>query len=108
MGPIRDLRLRSRHDIPRMARPEEEDDRRLGVGIRRIFVEAQGFTLILTPDWPGYGRGFHASEGTLRWTDGDGHLALEVLAHAAGPVRISIDSYEMVDYPAPMPVPARR
>jgi predicted O-methyltransferase YrrM len=108
MAPVRDLRLRSRHDIPRIARPHEEDDRRLGVGIRRIFVEAQGFTLILTPDWPGYGRGFHASEGTLRWTDGDGHLALEVLAQASGPVRISIDAYEMVDYPAPMPAPARR
>lgn len=108
MGPVHDLRLCSRHDIPRLARRHEEDDRRLGVGVRRIFVEGPGFTLILTPDWPGYGAGFHASEGTLRWTDGEGHLALEVLAQAKGPVRISVDAYEMVDYPAPIPDPARR
>lgn len=108
MAPVRDLRLCSRHDIPRLARRYESDERRLGVGVRRIFIEGPGFTVILAPDWPGYGPGFHASEGTLRWTDGEGRLPLELLAQATGPVRISIDAYEMQDYPAPLPEALRR
>jgi hypothetical protein len=95
-------------DIPRLSRPHETDERRLGVGVRRIFIEGPGFTVILSPDWPGYGPGFHASEGTLRWTDGEGRLPLDLLAQASGPVRLSIDAYEMQDYPAPLPEALRR
>ena len=108
MAPIHELRIRSRSDIPRLARPTEPDHRRLGVGVRRIYIEGPGFTLILGPDWPGHGRGFHSNEGTLRWTDGDGYLCLDLLAAADGPVRITIDAYQMVDYPAPLPDPVRR
>jgi len=108
MAPVHDLRLCSRHDIPRQTRRHATDERRLGVGARRIFVEGPGFTLILAPDWPGFGEGFHASEGTLRWTDGQGRLPLDILAQARGPVRISIDAYELPDYPAPLPEKLRR
>lgn len=108
IGPIRHLEICSRNQVPKEAGLSDADPRRLGVAVRCILAEGPGFSVTLTPDWPGFQQGFHASEGPLRWTDGCGRLDLRLLATAHGEATITVDAYEQRHYLAPLPEVERR
>jgi hypothetical protein len=66
------LRLVSRAWIPAHMRPDEDDPRKLGVAISRIWLDGREISL----ESPGLCSGWHAAEPGWRWTDGDAALAL--------------------------------
>ena len=66
------LSLRSRRWVPAQMHPHATDSRRLGIAVRRLWLDRRQASL----DSPGFLRGWHAVEGDLRWSDGDGVLAV--------------------------------
>ncbi len=67
---VRNLRIHSRTWIPAHMHPTENDCRRLGVAIGRIWLDRREVSLEST----GLSRGWHAAEHDWRWTDGDAVL----------------------------------
>lgn len=104
-GPVRILRLRSRSAVPAETGSSPGDTRRLGIAVRHVRLTGAGFDILLTPDWPGFGSGFHNSEDNLRWSDGDGQLAVPLPAALHGAFTVEIAAYQLPDYAAPLPSP---
>lgn len=61
------LRLRSRAARPADLDPESDDTRQLGVALLALRLDGRDVAL----SDPILGAGWHASEGTMRWTDGE-------------------------------------
>ncbi len=68
----RDVRLLSNIWVPAHMRPTESDTRTLGIAIGRMWLDGRQVAL----DSPGLCAGWHAAEPGLRWTDGDGRIAV--------------------------------
>ncbi len=68
----KNLRLISRSWIPAQTRADQDDARRLGVAVARIWLDGRAASL----ESPGLVSGWHAPEPRWRWTDGDAVLAL--------------------------------
>ena len=66
------LCLLSRTWIPAHTRPTDTDTRKLGVAIRRLWLDGRQVAL----DSPGLAAGWHAPELGWRWTDGAADLAI--------------------------------
>jgi hypothetical protein len=64
--------LTSRVWVPAHTRPDEVDERPLGVAISRVWLDGREVSL----DSQGLSAGWHALEAGWRWTDGDATLAL--------------------------------
>lgn len=110
LGPVRVIRVRSRNAIPAdsvgvIVDANPQDVRRLGVAVRHVRLRGAGFDVLLTPDWPGFGRGFYASEDALRWSDGDGLLVVPLPATLHGGLTIEIEADELSSYAAALPEP---
>jgi hypothetical protein len=69
---MREVRLRSRSWVPAQMRPAEDDPRRLGVAIGRLWLDGREVAL----DSPALAQGWHPAEPGARWTDGDAVLAV--------------------------------
>jgi len=67
-----DVRLLSNVWVPAHMRPTESDTRKLGIAISRLWLDGREMAL----DSPGLSAGWHAAEPGLRWTDGDGRIAV--------------------------------
>jgi hypothetical protein len=68
----RNVRIVTRSWIPAYMRPAEDDHRRLGVAIARVWVDHREVSL----DSPTLSTGWHDPEPKWRWTDGQAGLAL--------------------------------
>jgi hypothetical protein len=96
----RQVRLRSRTAIPSDTTPWLADDRRLGVLLRGLTIEATPIPL----DHPNLGAGWWAPEwhdpATLRrWTNGDTELPLP--QSPDGPYLLEVDIAASLPYPLP-------
>jgi len=69
---VREVRLRSRIWVPAQMRPDENDTRRLGIAVGRLWLDGREVSL----DSPALSRGWHPPEPGARWTDGDATLAV--------------------------------
>lgn len=76
----RNVIVASRSVVPRDTEAELLDPRRLGVPFVRAVLERAGLRFEIGPDCAGLCDGFHADEGSHRWTDGHGRLPPQVLA----------------------------
>ncbi len=99
------IQIRSRHAVPNQCSLPTSDDRRLGVALVRLRITAPGLELVLGPDWAGFGEGFHSSEGTHRWTDGDGRLVALAYPGMPNTVTIELTSFVLPFYPWNAPAP---
>jgi hypothetical protein len=68
----RSVRLASRVWVPVRMRPEEDDTRRLGVAISRMWLDWREVSL----ESPALASGWHAAEPGWRWTGGSAGIAL--------------------------------
>jgi hypothetical protein len=94
-----DLRLVSRHGVPAEL-GLSGDVRRLGVAVGGITLRAENSCIALGPDDLLLREGFHATEGTHRWTDGEAVLKLRLLNGLAGALSLEIDVTGLPRYPA--------
>ena len=86
------LRLASRTNVPRRLAPANADDRRLGVGIGRIVLNAEATSLQVEAAHPLLEEGFYGAESGFRWTDGDALISPALLAPLGpGPVTLRIE-----------------
>jgi hypothetical protein len=77
------------------------DPRSLGVPLHRLVLKGSGAPIEIGPDHSGLTHGFHANEGTHRWTNGRAVLPPELLARFAGEVTIEVHIGKIeLEYPA--------
>ncbi|MBV9859541.1 MAG: Hint domain-containing protein [Alphaproteobacteria bacterium] len=95
-----ELRLASRSAVP-LAIGRSHDPRRLGVAIRSIELCADGVTTALSYDSPALVDGFQDAEfgRELRWTNGDGVVPGRALFAFDGPVTVTVQLADRLDYP---------
>jgi hypothetical protein len=86
----RAVRLASRSAVPAETEASSPDRRRLGVPVRRIVLQRAGGRLEIGPDCRALRHGFHADEGSHRWTDGNALLPPELLAGFGGDFAIEV------------------
>ena len=83
--------------------PTQVDIRRLGVAIANIELhDAAGNHQVIGPADEALGIGFHADEGTHRWTDGKGRIPLAAVAAMRGCFTVSLRLVGTVPYLQPM------
>ena len=83
--------------------PTQVDIRRLGVAIANIELhDAAGNHQVIGPADEALSLGFHADEGTHRWTDGKGRIPLAAVAAMRGCFTVSLRLAGTVPYLQPM------
>jgi len=101
--------LASRSVVPAEIEYSSQDERRLGVPVRRIVV---GEAALRTEIGCGHSclhEGFHESEGGHRWTDGMARLPEELLHPSAGEIIIEVHLAEAsLRYPLGLPRSGQR
>ena len=80
----RQVRIVSRSVVPADLDPASGDRRRLGICLSGMSVDDSNIALDLAPDHAGFTAGFHNSEGTHRWTQGDALLPADLTAAMPG------------------------
>ncbi len=75
----RQLRLTSRAHVPAQVMPEATDPRRLGIALRRLWIDGREAAL----DSPALHAGWHRPEPGWRWTTGDAAIAVDGARHLA-------------------------
>lgn len=113
-GPVQDLRIVSRSAIPSKL-GIEQDQRRLGVALRRIVVTQTGMNqtgmnqtdMNFEVGWdePSLGDGFHGPEPAEqhRWTNGDAGLPRALLPTLRAGTQVDLHVNGLVRYPASEP-----
>jgi hypothetical protein len=101
--PVTDLRIVSRNLIPSQI-GLAQDQRRLGVALRRIVVEQTGLRVELDWDADGLTAGFHGPEPAERhrWTDGNAALPPRLLALLGAGATLELHVASTLAYPLPM------
>jgi hypothetical protein len=100
-----DVRIASRGAVPAEIEASSPDRRRLGVPVRRIVLRGAGRRIEIGPDCDQLRDGFHADEGSHRWTDGDASLPPELLAAIAGDLTVEVHiAATELHYPIAAPV----
>ena len=89
--------LRSEAGIPWEHDSAAEDGRRLGAAVSRLAVSDGAVSRTIGLDDPALECGWHAAEGGLRWTDGDGRIALAGFG-LRGPVLLSVAVQDVHPY----------
>jgi hypothetical protein len=104
-----DVRIASRSAIPAEL-GENQDQRQLGIAVRRIVLYQCGLRLEIDPASPVFAEGFYDYEAAdgFRWTDGAGRLRLSLLDEfvAGEPVGIELHVGCTARYRAPATKPA--
>ncbi|HEX7388919.1 MAG TPA: hypothetical protein VF286_02330, partial [Acidiphilium sp.] len=77
-----DLVLASRSFVPSEMDVRSEDRRHLGLDVARLSVEKAGTVQALRLDDAAFAEGWHASEGSHRWTDGKAMIPAALLGDA--------------------------
>jgi hypothetical protein len=78
--PAREVRIVSRSSVPAELDVKSPDIRRLGVNLSRVVLSSDHVNIIVGCRDTSLVDGFHASEGTHRWTDGDARVPAKFLA----------------------------
>ena len=86
----RQVIIASRSAVPAETAAGSSDQRRLGVAVEEIVLSAGARRKHIGPDQIARSRGFHASEGSHCWTDGEGIVPAEALAGLAGDLTAKI------------------
>jgi hypothetical protein len=76
--------------LPAETETRSADRRALGVAVERIVLSAGARQIEIGPDSVALREGFHANEGSHRWTDGDARLSPEVLAGFDGAISLEL------------------
>ena len=99
-GPVFDLRIVSRSAIPSMI-GIEQDQRRLGVALRRIVLAQPGRRSEVDWDSECLGSGFHGPEPAERhrWTDGEASLSAALLAPLSAGATVELHVTGLLPYP---------
>ena len=85
-----DVSLVSRSTRPSDSLVGATDGRRLGVAVDHIVLREDGLTLEARHEHPALTHGFHADEGTHRWTNGRARLPDEWLRCFAGALTLEV------------------
>ncbi|TXN22690.1 glycosyltransferase family 1 protein [Methylobacterium sp. WL9] len=88
-APVRSFRILSRADKPSMTRGQG-DERRLGVLIDRIAIQAGAQLACIGLDHPWLRRGVHGLEGLARWTDGAAELPTDLFPPGDGDIEVTV------------------
>ena len=101
-GPVNDLRVVSRTAIPAML-GIEQDQRRLGVALRKIVLVQPGLWREIGWDYAGLATGFHGSEPAQRhrWTNGEASLPQSLLADLCAGAWVELHVNSLLRYPLP-------
>lgn len=101
-GPVNDLRVVSRAAIPAML-GIEQDQRRLGVALRKIVLVQPGLWREIGWDYAGLATGFHGSEPAQRhrWTNGEASLPQSLLADLCAGAWVELHVNSLLRYPLP-------
>jgi hypothetical protein len=78
--PAREVRIVSRSSVPAELDVKSPDIRRLGVNLSRVVLSSDHVNIIVGCRNTSLVDGFHAGEGTHRWTNGDAHVPAKFLA----------------------------
>jgi microcystin-dependent protein len=84
------LAVASRRAVPAEAEASSTDERALGVAVERIVLDGAGLRIETGHDCPTLCDGFHADEGSHRWTDGRGSVPGALLGCFAGGLSIEV------------------
>jgi autotransporter-associated beta strand protein len=87
---VRALAIASRRVVPAEMEAASADQRALGVAVERIVLGGGGVRVEIGHDCPDLGEGFHADEGSHRWTDGRGLLPATLLGRLADDLTIEV------------------
>jgi hypothetical protein len=79
-SPAREVRIVSRSSVPAELDVTSADIRRLGVNVSRVVLSGDDVNIVVGCRDTSLMDGFHASEGTHRWTDGDARVPAKFLA----------------------------
>ena len=82
--------LASRSAIPAENDPSSRDGRRLGVCISRLVLYDRNLRIEAEHGHDAFWEGFHADEGSHRWSDGMGRLPAALLRPFAGAVTLEV------------------
>jgi hypothetical protein len=93
---VRALAIASRSVVPAETEAAAADGRALGVAVERIILGGGGRRVEIGHDCADLGEGFHADEGSHRWTDGRGSLPAALLGRPAGALSIEVHLAETV------------
>jgi hypothetical protein len=101
-GPVADLRIVSRSAIPSML-GIEQDQRRLGVALRRIVLAQPGLRREVGWEDVGLATGFHGPEPAEqhRWTSGEAVMPQELLADLCAGALVELHVNCLLRYPMP-------
>ncbi len=86
----RALAIASRSAVPAEAEASSADERTLGVAVERIVLDGDGLRIEIGQDCPVLCHGFHADEGSHRWTDGRGSVPGTLLGCFTGDLSIAV------------------
>lgn len=75
----KNVRLVSRVWVPAHVQPDEQDTRRLGVAVSRLWLDGRE----ASPDSAALSHGWHACERHWRWTDGAAEMAVAAMRELA-------------------------
>jgi hypothetical protein len=110
-GPVADLRIVSRSAIPSML-GIDQDQRRLGVALRKIVLVQPGLWREIGWDYAGLATGFHGPEPAQchRWTSGEAALPQSLLPDLCIGAWVELHVSGLLRYPIPqvaVPEPTR-
>lgn len=105
----REIRIASRSVVPAETEIRSPDRRRVGVPVRRISLGGAGRRIAVGPGCDLLCTGFHADEGSHRWTDGDALLPPELLAAVPGDLTlVEVETVTTgLHYPVEVPTATR-
>jgi hypothetical protein len=101
-GPVKDLRIASRTAIPSML-GIEQNQRRLGVALRKIVLVQPGLWREIGWDYAGLATGFHIPEPVQqhRWTSGEAALPQSLLLDLCAGAWVELHVNGLLRYPIP-------
>ena len=79
-SPAREVRIVSRSSVPVELDVASADIRRLGVSVSRVVLSSDDIDIVVGCGDTSLVDGFHACEGTHRWTDGKARVPAKLLA----------------------------
>jgi glycosyltransferase involved in cell wall biosynthesis len=103
-----EIRIASRSVVPAELDPDQQDRRRLGIGVRAIRIRTATLDIEIGPEEESLDEGFYTREPGLRWTDGLALVPPRFYRWIADPCEVELHVLKTpLRYPPGAPTPER-